>query len=80
MILPFKQAAPDLLFHQSQCRARFFQVFARFMHGRVIRFGLTPGNGEGKLDLFPANSGQTVAQRFIAAQFVAHKRRYLLAR
>jgi hypothetical protein len=42
------------------------------MDWRVVCFGLTSRDGDGQVDLFPANPAQTIAQRFIMSQFVTH--------
>src|SRR3984893_12039960 len=72
MVLLPEQTASDLLPHESQRRARFFQIFARFVHRRVMRLLRAGGDGGCALDLFAANPAKIFAERFALPQFVAH--------
>ena len=59
-----EETAADLLPHQPQRRARFFQVLAHLVHRRVVGFHFVLRHGDGALDLFTANPAKIVAQGF----------------
>jgi hypothetical protein len=57
-----EKTAPNLLAHQPQCRARFLQVFARFVDWRVACLFFAPCDGDGAFDLLAANPAKIFAQ------------------
>jgi hypothetical protein len=73
MVLLPEQTTPNFFPDQPQCGARFLQMLARLVDGRVFRLPFTGCNRNGQLDLFPANSTQSIARSFVLSKLIAHK-------
>src|SRR4029077_4873641 len=72
MVLFLEARTPDFIRYHLQSCARFFQVFSRLVHGRIVRLPLAADDFERALDLLLANPPKIGAQCLISSPLRAH--------
>src|SRR5437764_3352016 len=73
MVLFLEAWTPDFIRYHLQSCARFFQMFSRLVHGRIVRLPLAAHDFQRALDLLLANPPEVVTQCLIASHLITHR-------
>src|SRR5260370_35680350 len=73
MVLFLEARTPDFIRYHLQSCARFFQMFSRLVHRRIVRLPLAADDFKRALDLLLANPPKILAQCLLTSQLITHR-------